>query len=277
MKSLAAVCAVMVQAGRVCPVPTNCELGKFCYALAKQYTASRQLRCHTETGTSLHGEQRHDLQATQQRLVSHPQVRSGVCTGTEQQGQVANSLSYTVDLVACAPDASGRPLPLVPQPLHVQLSLHGGEGALVPGSRSAALKFLVPVGEHCELQGVHGWGSVCTPGPAGSIQQRCGNKQHDQVGCRGWTAGRSRAELPAAVATLSCKRLRCCRPCLSLCCRLAGPGLPGWRCAAVLLQFCCSNQDHCFAAATGPKPAQMVLMQHRYGKRSQTSSAGTLL
>ena len=60
---------------------------------------SMQLQCDTVTDTSLHDKQRHDLQETQQRLVLHPQVRSG-CTGTAQQGQVAHSLSYTVDVVA---------------------------------------------------------------------------------------------------------------------------------------------------------------------------------
>ena len=103
--------------------------------------------------------------------------------------QAACSFSKEVDFVAGAPDAVGRPLPLVPQPLHVQLSLHGGEVALVPGNLPVALALVVTVGEHFKLQWVHTWGPVGKPGPAGGIQQRCGNKQHDLMGCRGQTAG----------------------------------------------------------------------------------------
>ena len=48
--------------------------------------------------------------------------------------QVASLLSKKVDFVARSPDAVGRPLPLVSQALHVQLSLPGGEGPSAPGN-----------------------------------------------------------------------------------------------------------------------------------------------
>ena len=93
----------------------------------------------------------------------------------------------TVDFVAGAPDASWRPLPFEAQPLHVQLSLHGGQVALVLGKLAAALALIVTVGEHYELQGVHRWRPVRKPGSAGSVQQKRGHMHHDQQGCRGQT------------------------------------------------------------------------------------------
>ena len=55
--------------------------------------ASRRLQPQALKDSNLHDMQRSALQGTQQRLVSHPQLRSSVSTRTKQQAQMALSLS----------------------------------------------------------------------------------------------------------------------------------------------------------------------------------------